>query len=57
MERAWTAMYGEDGVVKVKQFDTYSLAVDYLKDYDEVVGIVTTAFFNAVKGVFMQEPS
>lgn len=57
MERAWTAMYGEDGVVKVKQFDTYSLAVEFLKDYDEVVGIVTTAFFNAVKGVFMQEPS
>lgn len=57
MERAWTAMYGEDGVVKVMQFDTYNLAVEFLKDYDEVVGIVTTAFFNAVKGVFMQEPS
>ena len=57
MEREWTAMYVEDGVVKVKQFDTYNLAVEFLNYYDEVVGIVTTAFFNAVKGVFTEEPS
>lgn len=57
MEREWTVMYGEDGVVKVKQFDTYNLAVEFLNHYDKVVGIVTTAFFNAVKGVFEEEPS
>lgn len=53
----WTLIYVEEGKTKILQFDKYSMAVDYLKDYDEVVGIVTTAFFNAVKGVFMEEPS
>lgn len=57
MERAWTAMYAEDGEVKVLQFDTYNLAAEFLKDCDEVVGIMTTSFFNAVRVVFTQEPS
>lgn len=50
--RAWTAVYFEDGVVKVMQFDTYNLAVEFLKPIEQVVGIMTTAFFEAVKGVF-----
>ena len=53
----WTLIYVEDGKTKVLQFDKYSMAVAFMEGIDEIIGLMTTPFFNTVKCVFEEKRS
>ena len=55
--RDWVVMWVEDGETRVLSFDTYSLAEEFVKGLDNLIGIVTSYFFDYVSGVFEEEPS
>lgn len=55
--RNWIVMFVVDGETKVLDFDTYSLAEEFVKGLDNLIGIVTLSFFEYVSGVFEEKLS
>lgn len=53
--RNWVVMFVVDGETKVLDFDTYSLAEEFVKGLDNLIGIVTSSYFDYVSGVFAEK--
>lgn len=55
--RNWVVMFVVDGETKVLDFDTYSLAEEFVKGLDNLIGIVTSSYFDYVRCVFEEKLS